>query len=147
MTRIRLRNEDPQCKAGGYKSKGYRLLPLLIGLLGIGLLGPNAALAGEERLYGSWCDETGYRIDIAPGAIRFRDRQAGDPPAGTDLIVKDGTATYHQDFRASAWPHIGILECTLKLLGDNAASESCTGTGYGYMPFFALKRCPEDAIS
>jgi len=101
----------------------------------------------QERLFGAWCDETGYRIDIGPKGIAFRDRQMGDPPAGTDLVVKDGIATYIQDFRASQWPHIGLLNCTLRLLGDNAAAETCSGNGYGFMPFFALKRCPKEAIS
>ncbi|MDY0872132.1 hypothetical protein [Dongia rigui] len=112
------------------------------------LLGTSLAQAEtQERLFGSWCDDTGYRIDIGPQGIRFRDRQMGDPPAGTDLVVKDGTATYTQDFRQSAWPQIGLLSCTLRLLGDNAAAETCSGDGYGFMPFFALKRCPQDVIS
>ncbi|WP_374381043.1 hypothetical protein [Dongia sp.] len=111
------------------------------------LAAPGVRGAEPERLYGSWCDETGYRIDIGPEAIRFRDRQMGDPPAGTNLKISDGVATYSQDFRTSPWPHIGLLDCTLRLLGPNAAAESCTGTGYGYMPFFALKRCPQDVIS
>jgi hypothetical protein len=112
------------------------------------LLGPGLARAeSEERLFGSWCDDTGYRIDIGPQGISFRDRQMGDPPAGTDLAIKDGIATYTQDFRQSAWPHIGLLSCNLRLLGDNAAAETCSGSGYGFMPFFALKRCPEDVIS
>ena len=103
--------------------------------------------AEPERLFGSWCDETGYRIDIGPKGIAFRDRQMGDPPAGSNLVMKGGVATYTQDFRASAWPHIGLLSCSLRLLGDNAAAETCSGDGYGFMPFFALKRCPEDVIS
>ncbi len=112
------------------------------------LLAPGQGLAEtQERLFGSWCDDTGYRIDIGPKSIAFRDRQMGDPPAGSDLVVKDGVATYTQDFRASAWPHIGLLSCTLRLLGDNSAAETCSGDGYGFMPFFALKRCPEDVIS
>ncbi len=106
-----------------------------------------AQAEAQERLFGSWCDETGYRIDIGPKGISFRDRQMGDPPAGADLTVKDGIATYTQDFRASQWPHIGLLSCTLRLLGDNAAAETCSGDGYGFMPFFALKRCPEEVIS
>jgi len=112
------------------------------------LLGPGLAQATEaDRLFGAWCDDTGYRIDIGPKGISFRDHQMGDPPAGADLVVKDGVATYTQDFRVSAWPHIGLLSCTLRLLGDNAAAESCSGDGYGFMPFFALKRCPEEVIS
>ncbi|MBI2256132.1 MAG: hypothetical protein HYU58_16030 [Proteobacteria bacterium] len=112
------------------------------------LLGSGTALAEEkERLFGAWCDDTGYRIDIGPEAIRFRDRQMGDPPSGTNLVVKNGIATYAQDFRKSAWPHIGLLSCTLRLLGDNAAAETCSGDGYGFMPFFALKRCPKEVIS
>ncbi len=102
----------------------------------------------QERLFGSWCDDTGYRIDIDPQGIRFRDRQmSDDPPIGTDFVVNDGVAIYHQDFRASPWPYIGLLNCTLRLLGDNAAAETCSGNGYGFMPFFALKRCPQDVIS
>lgn len=117
-------------------------------LLAAGLVLPMAAgAAAAEQLYGSWCDETGYRIDIGPERIAFRDRQMGDPPSGSDLVVKDGVATYRQDFRMSPWPHIGLLDCTLRLLGPNAAAETCSGTGYGYMPFFALKRCPQDVIS
>lgn len=112
------------------------------------LLQPGLAQAlGQERLFGSWCDDTGYRIDIGPKEIRFRDRQMGDPPAGADLVVRDGIATYTQDFRQSAWPHIGLLNCSLRLLGDNAAAETCSGDGYGFMPFFALKRCPQEVIS
>jgi hypothetical protein len=103
--------------------------------------------ATADPLYGSWCDDTGYRIDIGPEGIAFRDRQMGDPPSGIDLVVKNGVATYRQDFRNSAWPHIGLLDCSLRLLGENAAAETCSGTGYGYMPFFALKRCPQDVIS
>jgi hypothetical protein len=112
------------------------------------LIAPFAAQAeAEERLFGAWCDETGYRIDIGPKGISFRDRQMGDPPAGADLVVKDGIATYTQDFRASQWPNIGLLSCTLRLLGENAAAETCSGDGYGFMPFFALKRCPVATIS
>jgi hypothetical protein len=111
------------------------------------LLAGEGAAAEPERLFGSWCDETGYRIDIGPDAIRFRDRQMGNPPPGTELVVKDGVATYRQDFRESQWPHIGLLDCTLRLLGPNAAAETCSGTGHGYMPFFALKRCPDEIIS
>lgn len=112
----------------------------------IACLGTSAR--AQEQLFGSWCDDTGYRIDIDPQGIRFRDRQTGDdPPVGTDFIVKDGAATYRQDFRASPWPYIGLLDCTLRLLGDNAAAETCSGNGYGFMPFFALKRCPQDVIS
>ena len=126
-----------------------RLRKVLAVSLTVSLLagGPTAFAEAQERLFGSWCDETGYRIDIGPKGISFRDRQMGDPPAGTDLVVKDGQATYRQDFRASLWPHIGQLECTLRLLGDNAAAETCSGPGYGFMPFFALKRCPQDVIS
>ena len=119
----------------------------LAALLTVSFLMGLAPANAQERLFGSWCDDTGYRIDLRPEGISFRDRQMGDPPAGADLVVKDGTATYTQDFRKSAWPHIGLLSCTLRLLGDNAAAETCSGVGYGFMPFFALKRCPEDVIS
>jgi hypothetical protein len=119
---------------------GYALAALL-------LLVGEAGAASPEKLLGDWCDDSGYRIELSATAIRFSDRQLGDPPPGTDLVIKDGIATYNQDFRTSPWPHIGYLRCTLRLLGDNAAAESCTGTGFGYMPFFALKRCPQDVIS
>ncbi len=129
---------------------GFRGISRLIGAvcLAASYLAPMVAQAATaDPLYGSWCDDTGYRIDIGPEGIAFRDRQMGDPPSGIDLAVKDGVATYRQDFRASPWPHIGLLDCTLRLLGPNAAAETCSGTGYGYMPFFALKRCPQDVIS
>nr|WP_298690756.1 hypothetical protein [uncultured Dongia sp.] len=122
---------------------GYALMALLL-LIG---QAQAAKAASAEKLLGDWCDDSGYRIELSATAIRFRDRQMGDPPPGTGLVVKEGIATYNQDFRGSRWPDIGFLSCTLRLLGDNAAAESCTGTGYGYMPFFALKRCPEDVIS
>ncbi len=47
-------------------------------------------------------------------------------------------------------PHAGpISACSigLRLLGPVAAAETRTGPGYGYMPFFALKRCPQEVIS
>lgn len=112
----------------------------------LGLLSAGPAVAGDALL-GSWCDETGYRIELSPDRIVFKDREMGDPPAGMDLTLKDGVATYRQDFRPSPWPQIGLLDCTLRLLGPNAAAETCTGPGYGYMPFFALKRCPQEVIS
>lgn len=134
----------------GQRKSDRRGLAWLVGtiFLAAGQLAPQLARAATaDPLYGSWCDETGYRIDISPEGIAFRDRQMGDPPRGTDLVVKDSVATYRQDFRNSPWPHIGLLDCSLRLLGENAAAETCSGTGYGYMPFFALKRCPQEVIS
>lgn len=101
----------------------------------------------REKLFGSWCDDTGYRIDITAQNIRFRDIQMGDPPSGINLEISNGVATYHQDFRESPWPYIGLVACTLRLLGHNAAAETCSGSGYGFTPFAALKRCPQDVIS
>ncbi len=131
---------------GGCRKGDRRRFSWLVGTIFLAT-GQLAQAATADPLFGSWCDETGYRIDISAEGIRFRDRQMGDPPRGTGLVVKDGVATYHQDFRNSPWPHIGLLDCSLRLLGENAAAETCTGTGYGYMPFFALKRCPEEVIS
>lgn len=136
-------------KGGRHRGK-WRVLSRTIGaalLVASQFVGALAQAASADPLYGSWCDDTGYRIDISPEGISFRDRQMGDPPSGTDLVVKDGVATYRQDFRSSAWPHIGLLDCSLRLLGENAAAETCSGTGYGYMPFFALKRCPQEVLS
>lgn len=111
-------------------------------------LGTSAGLGrAAERLLGSWCDDTGYRIDLGPDRISFRDRQVGDPPDGTDLTFGEGVAVYRQDFRRSAWPHLDIIDCTLRLTGSDSAEESCRGAGYGFVPYFALKRCPTDHIS
>lgn len=110
----------------------------------LALAGPTQA---AERLLGAWCDDTGYRIDLGPDSITFRDRQLGDPPAGTDLTFGDGIAVYRQDFRPTQWPQLDVIDCTLRLTGPDSAEETCRGPGYGFMPFFALKRCPQDVIS
>jgi hypothetical protein len=117
-----------------------------MGLLLACLAMASPALA-KERLLGSWCDETGYRIELSADKIVFRDRQLGDPPPGTDLTFGEGVAVYRQDFRPTRMPELDIIDCTLRLTGPDRAEETCRGPGYGFMPFIQLKRCPQEVIS
>lgn len=98
-------------------------------------------------LLGAWCDDTGYRIDLAPGSITFLDAQAPNPPPGEELAFAAGIAVYSQDFRKSAWPELDVVSCTLRLTGPDRAEETCTGPGIGYRPFIELNRCTPTPIS
>lgn len=97
---------------------------------------------------GSWCDDTGYQLNLTQSAIWFRDLQAvEDPPAGTDLAFAANIAVYTQDFRQSAYPEIGLIACSLTLIGPDRAREHCEGPGVGFRPTIDLTRCPETPIS
>lgn len=100
-----------------------------------------------EALMGSWCDDTGYRLDLGPDGITFFDAQAPNPPPGQELAFAAGMADYSQDFRDTSWPELDIVACTLRLTGPGEALESCTGPGVGFRPQIALKRCPVTPIS
>ncbi|WP_303976557.1 hypothetical protein [Dongia mobilis] len=116
-------------------------LPVLV----LALLAQPALAA--YRLLGHWCDDTGYRIHLTADRITFSDRQMGDPPDGTDLAFGDGIAVYRQDFRNSPWPHIDLIDCTLRLVGPDSAEETCRGPGFGFVPVYILRRCPTEHIS
>ena len=118
-----------------------------LGAAALLLLLPGARALAADPLLGSWCDDTGYRIDLTAEKITFRDRQLGDPPDGTDLAFGEGIAVYRQDFRPTPWPELDVIDCTLRLTGPDRAEETCRGPGHGFMPFFALKRCPPEVIS
>jgi hypothetical protein len=117
------------------------------GLAAAAFLAFGGQAIAAEQLLGSWCDDTGYRIDLSADRISFRDRQYGDPPDGSELAFGDGIAVYRQDFRHTRWPQIDVLDCTLRLTAPDGAEETCRGPGYGYVPQFNLKRCPADVIS
>lgn len=118
---------------------------MTVALILMGLATP--ARAAADPLLGAWCDDTGYRIELSPDRITFRDRQLGDPPDGYELAFGEGVAVYRQDFRPTPWPQLDVIDCTLRLTGPDRAEETCRGRGYGFVPFFALKRCPPDPIS
>lgn len=105
--------------------------------------------AGEAAaLLGSWCDATGYQLNLTPQAIWFRDVQAEeDPPPGSDLAFGGNIAVYTQDFSGSRYPLIGLLACSLTLTGPGRAREQCHGPGTGFRPIIDLERCPEMPIS
>lgn len=108
---------------------------------------PGAAPNEAGALIGAWCDDTGYRIDLAPDSITFLDAQAPNPPPGEELALAAGIAVYTQDFRTSAWPELDVVSCTLRLTGPDRAEETCSGPGIGYRPFIKLARCTTLPIS
>ncbi len=44
-------------------------------------------------------------------------------------------------------PELDVIDCTLRLTGPDTAVETCRGPGYGFVPYFELKRCPQGVIS
>lgn len=140
-----MRNDDPRNTRGRHRLLRFCLaLALLAQAVPLRAEGPHEASA----LMGSWCDETGYQLNLTPDAIRFRDLQAvEDPPEGADLAFAANIAVYTQDFRNSAYPEIGLIACTLTLTGPDRAREHCQGPGVGFRPTIDLTRCPETPIS
>lgn len=126
--------------------RGRKIAMKVLTTLALSAVLARVVLAADPLL-GSWCDDTGYRIDLSAEKITFRDRQFGHPPDGTELAFGEGIAVYRQDFRATQWPQLDIVDCTLRLVGPDRAEETCQGRGHGFMPFFALERCPPDVIS
>ena len=118
-------------------------------LLTLASTGPALADASEAgALLGSWCDDTGYQLNLTPERIFFRDLQSvEDPPAGADLAFARDMAVYTQDFRPTAYPELGLIACSLTLTGPDKAVERCHGPGTSFRPVIDLKRCPETPIS
>lgn len=150
-----MRNDDPfpslPCPAPSRHGLVWRrLIPLG---LACAMLAPSVPLRADgpheaAELMGSWCDDTGYQLNLTQSAIWFRDLQAmEDPPAGADLAFAANIAVYTQDFRESVYPEIGLIACTLTLTGPDRAREHCQGPGVGFRPTIDLVRCPETPIS
>jgi hypothetical protein len=118
-------------------------------ILTLASAGPALADASEAgALLGSWCDDTGYQLNLTPERIFFRDLQSvEDPPAGADLAFARDMAVYTQDFRPTVFPELGLIACSLTLTGPDTAVERCHGPGTGFRPVIELKRCPETPIS
>lgn len=116
-------------------------------LAAAGLLLATPTAAAADPLFGAWCDDTGYRLDISADRVTFLDAQAPHPPPGQELAFGEGVAVYLQDFRETQWPALDVVACTLTLTGPDTAVERCHGPGIGFNPFIPLTRCKTTPIS